>query len=136
MLESVRLLLAQSLALVQTRLELITVELSAELQRVLRVLVAVFVALLFAALGMLMLAITVVIAVWDGHRLLAAGLLTAMFLGISAIAVGFAWFTVSRGPRLLEATLEELRRDQDALEGVGTSEGDQRQRKPHDAPQR
>ena len=99
-------------------------------------LVFVPVALLFAALGMLMLAITVVIAVWDGHRLLAAGLLTAMFLGISTIAVGFAWFTVSRGPRLLQATLEELRRDQDALEGVGTSEGDQRQRKPHDAPQR
>lgn len=118
MLDSLRLLLAQVLALVQTRLELFTTELSAEVQRAVRVLVLVSVALLFGALGLLMLAVTVIIAVWEQHRLLASALVTIAFLGVAALAVWQAWRAVTRGPRLLEATLEELRRDRDALAAV------------------
>ena len=118
MLDSLRLLLAQVLALVQTRLELFTTELSAEVQRAVRVLVLVSVALLFGALGLLMLAVTVIIAVWEQHRLLASALVTIAFLGVAALAVWQAWRAVTRGPHLLEATLEELRRDRDALAAV------------------
>lgn len=118
MLDSLRLLLAQVLALVQTRLELFTTELSAEVQRAVRVLVLAFVALLFGALGLLMLAVTVIVAVWEQHRLLASALVTLVFLGVAALAVWQAWCAVTRGPRLLEATLEELRRDRDALAAV------------------
>jgi uncharacterized membrane protein YqjE len=106
------------LALVQTRLELFTTELSAEVQRAVRVLVLAFVALLFGALGLLMLAVTVIVAVWEQHRLLASALVTLVFLGVAALAVWQAWRAVIRGPRLLEATLEELRRDRDALAAV------------------
>jgi len=115
MLDSLRLLLAQVLALVQTRLELFTTELSAEVQRAVRVLVLAFVALLFGALGLLMLAVTLIVAVWEQHRLLASALVTLVFLGVAALAIWQAWRAVTRGPRLLEATLEELRRDRDAL---------------------
>jgi uncharacterized membrane protein YqjE len=118
MLDSLRLLLAQVLALVQTRLELFTTELSAEVQRAVRVLVLAFVALLFGALGLLMLAVTVIVAVWEQHRLLASALVTLVFLGVAALAVWQAWRAVIRGSRLLEATLEELRRDRDALAAV------------------
>lgn len=118
MFDSLRLLLAQVLALVQTRLELLTTELSAEVQRAVRVVVLAFVALLFAALGLLMLAVTVIVAVWEQHRLLASALVTLVFLGIAALAVWQAWRAVNRGPRLLESTLEELRRDRDALAAV------------------
>jgi len=115
MLDSLPLLLAQVLALVQTRLELFTTELSAEVQRAVRVLVLAFVALLFGALGLLMLAVTLIVAVWEQHRLLASALVTLVFLGVAALAIWQAWRAVTRGPRLLEATLEELRRDRDAL---------------------
>jgi len=115
MLDSLPLLLAQVLALVQTRLELFTTELSAEVQRAVRVLVLAFVALLFGALGLLMLAVTLIVAVWEQHRLLASALVTLVFLGVAALAIWQAWRAVTRGPRLLEATLEELRRDRGAL---------------------
>ena len=118
MFDSLRLLLAPLLALLQTRLELITTELSAEVQRAVRVLVLAFVALLFGALGFLMLAVTLLVAFWEGHRLLASALITITFLGIASVAVWQAWRAVSHGPRLLEATLEELRRDRDALAAV------------------
>ena len=118
MFDSLRLLLAQLIALVQTRLELITTELSAEVQRAVRVLVLAFVALLFGALGLLMLAVTVLVALWEGHRLLASAVITAVFLGVAAVAVWQVWRAMSRAPRLLEATLEELRRDRDALADI------------------
>lgn len=118
MFDSLRLLLAQVLALVQTRLELFTTELSAEVQRAVRVLVLAFVALLFGALGLLMLAATIILSVWEQHRLLATAAVTTVFLSIAALAVWQAWRSVARGPRLLEATLEELRRDRDALAAI------------------
>jgi uncharacterized membrane protein YqjE len=113
--ESLRRLLEHVLALAQVRLELATTELSLEVHRAARVMLWTFIALLAAALGLLMLSMTVVIAVWDEHRLLAAGLVTAIFL---VGTIGAAWMarrSAHARPRMLAATLEELRRDRDAL---------------------
>jgi uncharacterized membrane protein YqjE len=114
---SLRQMLANLLALAQVRVELLTTELSAEVQRAVGVVVWAFVALFFGGLTVLMLALTVIIAVWDEHRLLAAGLFCAGFLAVSAVA-GYVVRTRMRSrPRLLAATLDELRRDRDALAG-------------------
>ena len=117
MFESLRQLLAQILALVHVRLELLTTELSAEIQRVARVLLWAFVALLFAALGLLLGAVTVIIALWDESRLLASSLVTVFFLAAAGFACWKVWRGIHRHPRLLEATLEELRRDREAMGG-------------------
>jgi len=116
--DSVRQLLAQIIALVHLRLELITTELAAEVQRAVRVLVWAFVALLFGALGLLLGAVTLIIALWEESRVLASLLVTSGFLGVAAFAVWNVWRGVTARPRLLEATLDELRRDRDALSGV------------------
>jgi uncharacterized membrane protein YqjE len=117
LLGSLRQMLANLLALAQVRVELLTTELSAEVQRAVGVLVWAFVALFFGGLAVLMLALTVVIAVWDEHRLLAAGLFAAGFLVVTAVAAYMVRSRVRSRPRLLAATLEELRRDRDALAG-------------------
>jgi uncharacterized membrane protein YqjE len=116
--DSVRQLLAQIIALVHLRLELITTELAAEVQRAVRLLVWAFVALLFGALGLLLGAVTLIIALWEESRVLASLLVTSGFLGVAAFAVWNVWRGVTARPRLLEATLDELRRDRDALSGV------------------
>lgn len=118
MFDSVRQLLAQIIALVHLRLELITTELAAEVQRAVRVLVWAFVALLFGALGLLLGAVTLIIALWEESRVLASLLVTSGFLGVAAFAVWNVWRGVTARPRLLEATLDEPRRDRDALSGV------------------
>lgn len=118
MFDSLRQLLAQIVALVHLRLELITTELAAEVQRAVRVLVWAFVALLFGALGLLLGAVTLIIALWEESRVLASLLVTSGFLGVAAFAVWNVWRGVAARPRLLEATLDELRRDRDALSGV------------------
>lgn len=130
MFDSLRQLLAQIIALVQVRLELITNELSAEIQRAVRVLVWAFVALLFGALGLLLGAVTVIVALWEENRLLASALVTGGFLGVAIFAIWKVWRDVTGRPRLLEATLDELRRDREALsalrEGRGRSDADRR----------
>ena len=83
---SLRLLLANLLDLAQTRVELLTTELSAEIQRAVGVLLWAFIALFFGGLAVLMLALTVIIAVWDEHRLLAAGVFSGLFLGVTLVA--------------------------------------------------
>lgn len=118
MFDSVRQLLAQIIALVHLRLELLTTELAAEVQRAVRVLVWAFVALLFGALGLLLGAVTLIIALWEESRVLASLLVTSGFLGVAAFAVWNVWRGVTARPRLLESTLDELRRDRDALAGV------------------
>ncbi len=102
------------LALAQTRLELFTTELSAEVSRAAVLLLWAFVALFFGGLTVLMIALTVIIAFWD-NRLLAATVCALLFLAVTIVAA----LTVRRRLRsrttLLAASIEELRRDRQAL---------------------
>ncbi len=117
--DSARRLLARLLALAQTRLELLTTELSLDVQRAVALLLWGFVGLFFGGLTVLMLTLTLVIAFWDDHRLLVAGLAALFFLAITATAVLVVRHRLrTRGP-LLGASLEELRRDVEALDPEG-----------------
>jgi uncharacterized membrane protein YqjE len=121
MFESLRSLLAHLLELLQVRLELLTTELSSEVRRAALVLLYAFIALVFGALSLLLLAVTVVIALWNEHRLLAAAIVTGVFLAITATALWQLARRLRGQPRLLAGTLDELRRDREALQGLGES---------------
>ena len=113
--DSLRRLLAGLVAIAQTRLELVTTELAAEIQRAVGVLLWAAIALFFGGLSVLMIAITVVVATPDEHRLLAAGLVCATFV---AGAIGAALVVrrkITERPPLLSASLGELRKDRDLL---------------------
>jgi uncharacterized membrane protein YqjE len=118
-LESLRRLLVQLVALLQVRLELLSTEVSAELQRILRVLAWGVAALLFGALALLLTALTVVIALWDESRVLASVVVTAVFFLIAAVAAWRVWRDLTQHPRLLQGTLDELRRDGELIAGHG-----------------
>ena len=112
---SARDLLATALAIAHTRLELVTTEIEEELHRVAEILLWMFVVVFFAGLTVLMVAFVIVIVFWDEHRVLAAGLTTLGFLAITGIALAVVRAKARARPKLLEATIEEIRRDREAL---------------------
>lgn len=113
---AVRRMLSTTLAIAQTRAELLTTELQEEVQHAASILLWSLVALFFASLSVLMIAITVLIAFWDTHRLLAALIICGVFI-VLAVGTGlYARARVRSRPKFLSATLNELRRDRSALE--------------------
>ena len=116
LLRSLTRMLATFVALAQTRLELLTTELQEEVQRAAELLILAFIALLAAGAGVIFIGATIIIAFWDGPRLLAAILVTSGFLLLAVIAVAILMSKYKRKPKLLAATREELAKDRASLE--------------------
>jgi uncharacterized membrane protein YqjE len=112
---SLRRMLATLLELVSTRIELVSVEIEEQIEYAAGILLWSVAAIFFGSLAVLLLALTIVIAFWDDHRLLAAGLVTGAF---ALIAIG-AYFVVRarlrQRPQFLGSTAAEFKRDADAF---------------------
>jgi uncharacterized membrane protein YqjE len=74
------------------------------------------VALFFAFLGIAFGGLLIVIAVWDEHRLLAAGLIAALFLLMALVAAVLAARQIAAKPRPFHASLNELAKDRELLQ--------------------
>jgi uncharacterized membrane protein YqjE len=105
------------LALVETRVDLLTTELSEDAHRAVQILLWGFVALLAGILGALLAGITVIVLLWDTHRIAAAVTVTAVFLVVAAVAALLLRKRLREKPRLLDATRSELTRDVAMLRG-------------------
>jgi uncharacterized membrane protein YqjE len=104
------------LAVAQTRVELLTTEISEDLERGIQILLWALGALMAGILGLLLVGLTVVIYFWDTHRMAAAVGVTAIFL-LAALLAGVVFRKrLHEKPRLLDATRTELRRDVTALQ--------------------
>jgi uncharacterized membrane protein YqjE len=114
---SLRQLVATVLALVHTRLELATTELQEEVQRATSLLLWSVIGLLGAVLGLFFIGMTIIIAFWDGERLLAAILVTVGFVLIAVIGATIVIVKFRNKPRVLAATRAELGKDRAELEG-------------------
>ncbi len=99
------------LAAAQTRIELVTTEISEDMQRGVRILIWALIAALAGILGVLLAGITVIIYFWDTHRIGASVGVTLVFL----VGAAFAGLELRKWlrdkPRLLDATRTELERD-------------------------
>ena len=113
---SLRRTFATLIALGHTRLELVSVEIEEQIEFAAGVLLWSIAAIFFGSLSILVLALTVVIAFWDSHRLLVAGLVTLALAAFAAGAVLVVRARLLNRPRLLSASLGELKRDVEALE--------------------
>ena len=116
---SLRRTFATLVTLGHTRLELVSVEIEEQIEFAAGVLLWSIAAIFFGSLTVLVLALTIVILFWDTHRLLVAGLVTGGLGAIAVIAVLVVRARIARRPRLLAATLGEMKRDANSLEGSG-----------------
>jgi len=113
--ESLKTLSVSLVSIVHTRLELLSTDVAEERAQLTSFLVLVLVALGCFGVGAVLLAMLVVVAFWETHRLLALAGMTGLFL---AAGFGLGWFAMHRvrtKPRLFEASLAELSKDRQQL---------------------
>lgn len=106
---------ATLVAIVHTRLQLLTTEIQEEVQQVAQLLIWSFIALFAAMMALFLGALTVIFAFWDTHRILAALMMTAAFLLLAVIGGLVLKRKLDAKPPMLDATLAELAKDRDQL---------------------
>ena len=114
---SLKRMLATLIAIVHTRLELVTVEVEEQIGYAAGIVLWSITTVFCGSLAVLLLALTIVIVFWDSHRLLAAGLVTGSFALVAVVAALVVRTRLRRRPRLLSATIAEMKRDVAALGG-------------------
>jgi uncharacterized membrane protein YqjE len=115
LLNSLRRALSTLVEIVHDRVELITTELEEQKLRAAHIAVASFLTLFFLSLAIIFGTLAVVVAFWETYRLAVLTGFAALYLALGVIAA-LVWRVRSRArPRLLAATLAELRRDRDEL---------------------
>lgn len=113
--ESLKTLSTSVVGIVKTRIELLSTDIAEEREHMITLLLLVQLALFCLGVGILLLALLIVAAFWESHRLLTLGGVTGLFLIASA---GTAWFAVHKTrtrPRLFAAILAELSKDRQHL---------------------
>ena len=120
--ESIKGLAETGLATLQTRIELLAVEVKEEKLRVGSFLFETVLAALFVGFGFVFLLGFLTVLLWDSHRLLVLGLAAAVFLLAGAGAAMTARRLAGTPAKLFEASLEELKRDQLRAEVSGKSQ--------------
>jgi uncharacterized membrane protein YqjE len=103
------------LATAQTRLELLAVEMQEEKLRLTGLLLNVVLCALLLGFGLVFLALFLTVLFWEGHRLLALGVATAVFIGGALLTASNAARELKRGSKLFAASLAELARDRAAI---------------------
>lgn len=113
--DSLKTLSISLVGIVHTRLELLSTDIAEEREHLITLLVLVLLALFCLGVGVVLLAMLIVVAFWESHRLLALGGVTGLFLIASA---GMAWLALHKTrtrPRLFAASLAELSKDRQHL---------------------
>lgn len=108
-------LVATFVAIVHTRLELLTTELQEEVRHVGAILLWAFVAAFAAVMGLFLVALTVIFVFWDTHRLVASLAMVGLFVGVAVVAGLILRHKLRTKPPLLDDTLAELAKDRDQL---------------------
>jgi uncharacterized membrane protein YqjE len=108
-------LLGTLVAIVQTRLELLTTELQEEVHSAANLVLWALIALFTGIVGLVLGGLTVIFIYWETHRVLAAVLVTAVFFLLTLIAALILTRKIRAQKRFLDSTLSELAKDGDAL---------------------
>ena len=113
--ESLHGIIDAGLQTAQTRLELLAVELQEEKLRLTGLALNTVLAGLLLGFGLVFLMVFLTVLFWEGHRLLALGISTAVCIGGGLIAASNAARAFRSGTKLFSASLAELARDRAAL---------------------
>jgi len=115
LLESLTTLGATLVAIVHTRLNLLSTDLEEDREHLLSLLVLTLVALFCLGVGVVLASILLVVAFWDTHRLLVLGALAGFFLTSGITAWMYAMHKARTKPRVFAASLSELLKDRQQL---------------------
>lgn len=115
LLDSLRALASSSVSMVQTRLELASVEISEEKNRLIRMALLALFGLVFFGLALFALTGLVVLLFWDNYRVQALSALVVIYLLIGGGCLLAARNIGRHAPALFEATLAEIDKDRESL---------------------
>lgn len=113
--ESLSMFGATFVAIVQTRLELLSVDLEEEREHLFSLLLTALAAIFFLGVAVVLVAILIAVAFWENHRLLVLGILAGVFVAAGIAAWAYFMHRVRTKPKLLTSTLSELRKDRQHL---------------------
>jgi uncharacterized membrane protein YqjE len=116
LMHALRRLGASLLSLLRVRAELFGIELDEEKARLRTTAILALLAAVFLALGLQVLTLLAIVLFWDTYRLTAIAALAVLYLGIAA-AMGWKIRGLWRRARPFSATLEELRKDLNVMQG-------------------
>ena len=117
MLGPVRELARALLSFAETRVRIAATELEEQAVRLAEILIWIVAALFFAGVALVFVAILIVVMFWDSNRLLATGLLAALFTGIAGASALVARARLRERPKFLAATLAEIGQDRERIAG-------------------
>lgn len=116
LLHSLKNLTSTLIALVYTRLDLLSTDMEEGRERLISLLVTTFLSLFCLCFGMVLLAILIVIVFWDTHRLLALSILTGIFLLTGTVLCVNAIRALRNMPRMFASSLAELLKDSQEID--------------------
>ncbi len=114
--DSLKALARVSLALAQTRLQLLVNELEEQRVSLAREVLLALSAVFLLALGIVFTAAFFVVLLWDSHRLLVLGLFAVAFLAAAAIIYSLLRAALADRPKAFSASLRELAKDRESLQ--------------------
>jgi len=114
--ESLSTLSATLVAMLYTRLDLLSLDIEAERAHATLQLVLALTALFFVGVGVVLAALLLVVVYWETQRILVLASLAGSFLLTGSVAAGFALYKLRTKPRLFAASLSELHKDRKHLE--------------------
>lgn len=113
----VRGLVRTLIAFVETRAQLAASEFEEQALRLSEVALWALAALFCAGIALVMLSIFAVLLFWDSHRVLAAGLVGALWFAAAAACALVARARMRARPKFLSATLAEFAKDRSRFGG-------------------
>ena len=116
LLTSLKNLTVTLIAIIHTRLELLSTDLEEGRERFISLLAIAFVSLVSLCFGAVLLTILVVVVFWDTHRLLVLSSLTGLFLIVGAVLGAIVVRRLKSMPRMFEASLAELIKDHQEID--------------------
>lgn len=107
--------LSALLGLAENRLSLLAVEIEAEKLRLIEILMTAAAALFFLGFGILFGSLALVFAFWETHREWILALVAVVFLMLGMMLLYRLHRKTGQSGQLFQASLDELRKDQEAL---------------------
>ncbi|RZT41410.1 phage holin family protein [Cupriavidus agavae] len=114
-LDSLRNLTGSVVSMLQTRLELASVELAEERSRLMKVALLACFGLVFFGMALMTFTLLIAILFWETYRWQAIGAIVVFYLICAGACLLVARNKVRNAPPLFEATLAELDKDREML---------------------